>query len=497
MKKGALFTTIGSIIILIISFIAFVLPSSLGEAAMPEKDVWGKYKDREVKYDKNSDFFEKLQESYSSFQQRNQRNPESNEYYDIYFTAFQNTIARYAYEDAVKKAGYVVPEESVNATIRQIFVDENGNFDMASYKQADQDAIKEYKAQLLKSGLEARYKSDLFGSQSEFVAGSSLYGLKESDTELDFLANLDSEQRAFNLVAFSKADFPAEEILNFANKNSSKFIKYDMKVVTFTEKSVADKAAKAIVKGTKTFEDIEAEYTSVKYRDSEGKLSYPFYYQYSLESQFNNKADIATVSALAIDQVSDVIELESGYAIFKKTGANINPDFADTNMFRDVTTYVNTYEGTMVDEYFVKSAEKFTAEAKATDFDAACTKLNLTKTEVPAFSLNYGGSTFASSVNSTLPGLKFADTNEDFLKTAFTLKEGEYSKPLVMTDDASVGYVIVLQYVPAESNTVEANMKPFLAYQISSYDQVVARNSIMNSKYVENNFFSSFYGFNN
>lgn len=496
MKKGALFTTIGSIIILIISFIAFVLPSSLGEATMPEKEVWGKYKDREVRYEKNSEFFAKLQEAHSNFQKKNQRNPESNEYYDIYNTAFQNTIVQFAYEEAVKKAGYVVPEESVNASLRKIFEDENGNFDMAAYRQADQEAIREYKAQLLKSGLETRYKADLFGSQSEFLGGSQLYGLKESDAELDFISALDSEKRAFNLVAFNKSEYPADEIMKFANSNPNKFVRFDMKVVTFTEKSDADKAASAIEKGTKTFEDIAAENTAVKYRDSEGKLSYPFYYQYSLEAQFNNKADISIVAGLAKDAVSPVIELESGYAIFKKTGDSVNPDFNDTNMFRDVTTYVNTYEGTMVDEYFVKSAENFVAEAKSSDFDAACKKLALTKVEVPAFALNYGGSTFASSVNSSLPGLKFADTNEDFLKTAFTLKEGEYSKPLVMTDDASTGYVIVLQYVSAESDTVEADMKPFIAYQISSYDQVVAKNSIMKSKFVVDNFFSTFYGLN-
>ena len=40
MKKGALFTTVGSIIILIISFIAFVLPSQLGSGQESTKKLF-------------------------------------------------------------------------------------------------------------------------------------------------------------------------------------------------------------------------------------------------------------------------------------------------------------------------------------------------------------------------------------------------------------------------------------------------------------------------
>lgn len=499
MKKGAVFTTIGSIIILIISFIAFILPSSLGSAAgQQEKQVFGKYKNKQVVYEKDSDFVANLQAVFQSYQQNYGREPESNMYYDLYKMAFENTIAQFAYEDDVKASGYVVSEEAINRKIRAIFEDENGDFDYNLYRSSDSEAIKAYKTQMMKSAMSNRFTEDLFGSNSDILAGVSLYGIKESDAELNFLQDFDMDKRAFNLVAFKKSDYPSEEIVKFAKSNTAKFNRYDMSIITFEDKSAADKAVADISKGTKTFEDVATETGSTSYKDAEGKLAYPYYYQYRLENLFSNKADVAILSGLALNEVSSVIELNSGYAIFKRLGDPTLPNFEDEGVIKDVSTYLNTYEGTMIEEYYINLAKTFIDTAKASDFDAACAKMNLTKTEVPEFSMNFGNSSFGTAINSNLPGLKFADTNETFLKTAFTLKDNEISSPMVMRDDASTGYVIVIQYTPKDPEPTEGeyDAKPFIAYQISTYDKVASQNCVMKSKFVVDDFFATYYGIN-
>ena len=55
MKKGVMYTA-GSIIILIICLIAFVLPSSLGRATNNKPLEFGSYNGRKITYEQGSDF---------------------------------------------------------------------------------------------------------------------------------------------------------------------------------------------------------------------------------------------------------------------------------------------------------------------------------------------------------------------------------------------------------------------------------------------------------
>lgn len=490
MKKGALFTTVGSIIILIISFIAFVLPSQLGSGQESTKKVFGKYKSREIVYEKDSDLVNNLQSIQNNFYNTYGREHDNSEFYQNFYNAFKTTVSQYAYEEAAKKAGYVVSEETVNRELRSYFVDETGNFSKALYDETDKDAIVRIKQQMLQAGYSNRVTEDLFGTTS--IGESSLYGLKESDAELDFLSNFDSNQRAFNMISLDKSTYPDEEVLAFANKNANLFTKYNLSVITFSDKAAADKAAKKLANGT-SFEEVAKEgFTS--FCDSEGKLIYPYYYNYRLSMILNDSADLSKITALSKDAVSDVIELTDGFAIFKNLDAEEKANFEDEATFKDVRTYVSSYESPMIEDYFIAKANEFKSLATSTSFDNACAELGLTKIDVPAFSLNYGGSSFGTSVNSTLPGLTFADTNETFLKTAFTLKENEVSSPIVMTDQ-SAGCVIVLQYVPTTQEDSSVDMKAFLAYQIQSYDNIAAANNLLKSKFVTDNFRATYYGY--
>ena len=77
-----------------------------------------------------------------------------------------------------------------------------------------------------------------------------------------------------------------------------------------------------------------------------------------------------------------------------------------------------------------------------------------------------------------------ADKNENFLKTAFSLKLNELSEPVVLNNN-----IIVLQYTKegsSDDDDVNVNL-------LVSYDQTSATDSIMKSDKLEDNFLTVYF----
>ena len=136
MKKGVLYT-IGASIILIICFIAFVLPSSLSKAADQQEGlVFGKYNGKKIVYEYGSDFTNFLSQYAEMFRNQGIEITSSNQY-QIYNYAFNSTVIKLAQDEALKNAGYEVPQDSINLKVKSYFSDADGKFSMKAYKQAD------------------------------------------------------------------------------------------------------------------------------------------------------------------------------------------------------------------------------------------------------------------------------------------------------------------------------------------------------------------------
>ena len=483
MKKGALYTA-GSIVILIICLIAFVLPASLGRGGNQKALEFGKYNGRKIAYESGSDFANFVSYYADMFRNQGMQIDSSNQYY-LFNYAFNSTVMKYAYEDAVKQSGWKVPKEAVNRQLRRYFYDENGKFSTKLYKQADPARVEEMRSSIEENLYTGRFQDDNFGSESEIFGTTALFGLKEADAELDFIKNYEAEKRGFNLAAFKKSNYPEEEKLNFANKNTAKFIKYDISIITVEDKATADKVAKRLEKGELTFEDAVSEYSQKSYSNTEGKLTNT--YQYQLENILNDKADLDTIVSLSKDSVSPVIQTLIGYSIFKVDGDAVQPDFTSEDMKTRVTSYINSYESTMVEDYYIAQANLFTTEAKANGFDAACKSLGIEKKEVAPFPLNYGNASVSAKLDTSIEGLGGAATNENFLKSAFSLKLNDFSEPLVNND-----YVIVIQYTNTENAESNTESTSILA-DLENYDSAAAQDAIMDGKKLENNFMTTYY----
>ncbi|MCQ2583461.1 MAG: SurA N-terminal domain-containing protein [Treponema sp.] len=507
MKKGTFFTTIGSVIILIISFIAFVLPSQL-KSGKEDIVVFGKYDGREVRYEKDSPFIYYAQTYLNNYKSQYQQEPGNQDHFQIFKQAFASSIRQFAFENAAKESGYFVPETSLNRKLANIFLDANGKFDKSLYLQADQDKLKEYKNDLRSSTLNNMVRYDLFGSEEEILGYSALYGLKESDSELTFFTNLDSEKRGFNLVIFPKSEYPEAERLSFGEKNKAKFTSYDLSVITFEEKSDADKVLAKISKNEMTFEEAKTSDKAIMYyANSEGKLASGWKYQYQLEKILENPEDVSVIANLAKGSVSDSIPTSFGYSIFLKDGDNVPADFTADDTKRALSNYIFGFEQTMIEDYFVAKGKEFKQLAEKTDFNSAAAAFADFKAEtsvIEPFPLNYGNVSLAATLDTSKKGLYNADMNEQFLKSAFTLKANEISDPIVMSDYSTYGYVVLIQYTPSETNDYDGlssdqideelefqnSMK---AYYVSQLDNMSCTNTILKDPKTEDNFQNAYY----
>lgn len=480
MKKNTAYT-IGSLIILLICAFCFViLPAFTGTETKNPNEIppFGKYNGKEIKYEQGSDFTTFVQQYGQMYQQYGQQ-LDTSTYYYIFSNAFNATIMQYAYTDAVKKSGYEVPQNAINREILPYFTDENGNYSSKMYRSAPEATKQELNDSFKKSLTASRFFDDNFGSTNSFIGPNALYGLKTSSAELNFLKNYDNNKRGFNMAVFNLSNYPKEEKIAFGKENAAKFNKYDISAITVSDKSTADKVLSRINKNEITFEDAISEYSTKSYSDTEGKLTSS--YQYQIENMLEDASELSTVIGLGKDAVSSVIKTKSGYTIFKNNGDMVAPDFTSDSIVNLISSYLNAYESTRIEDYFTAKAKDFTVEAMKGDFENACLSNDAEFVEIDPFPLNYGNVSLLGTLNTSSAGLSGADTNEAFLKKAFSMKLNEMSDPLVMNHS-----VVVIQYtIEVPASEIETSIS---GDELSGYDENSAQTAVLSSDKLENNF---------
>lgn len=473
--------TIGSLIILLIAALIFVLvPIFQGGKIGNRLPVFGKYDGTEIRYELNTDFYNSVANYAEYFKRQGVEISSANQLY-LFDYAFKTTVTQLAYKKAVRKSGYSVPETAVNRAIKPYFADETGNFSQKLYNIAlnnNPDQIAKTRNDIKNTLETQRYSEDSFGGMTAF-GNDTLYGLKLSKAEAEFIQNMGNNQRSFNMVSFNMADYPDTEKAAFGKANAQKFVKYDFSIITVSDKAKAASIAKRINENAVTFADAISE-SQKSYSNDSGKINSKYHYQ--IEKFLKNASDMEKISTLAVDAVSEPIETTVGYSIFKADSAAVQPDFKDAGTIRTVYNYLTANEFSHIEDYYTETAKAFATVAKNKGFNAACSQYNVKKISVPLCSLNYGGLSVISKLDTSLDGLAGADTNENFMKTAFNLKKGEVSEPIVNNRN-----IIVLQL---NENGVKASdpiPAEALKDELSNYDATSAQTTLLNSPKVVNN----------
>ena len=468
-KKG-LASKIGAIAILLIAAFAFIyVPGMSRSAVNAGVEVYGKYDGEEITNENGSYFISALQQAYAEAEANGQEI--TNDYlYQLMESAFNQTVITMAFTDNVEKTGFVPTEtEIVNRMIEYISSQSDDPAALvASMSNNDKNSLYDAAKEDISY---ARYVDDFFGTDS------GLYGVKSAKAEADFVKNMNVYQRKFDMVSFSTNDYPKSELVAFGNNNADLFVKYDVSAVTASDEASLKSVLDQINKNEITFEDAVANLSTQRLTDENGKFTNN--YNYQLKVNLTSDDDVNAVANLNVGDISGIIKMSSGYAIFRKDGANIPANFNDEAMLETLNAYMVSYEAGLIEDYYINLAEDFANDAVALGFDAAARKYGVESTEIGPFPINYGDSPMFSYLP-TDAALSSASTSDAFFETAFGLSKNEISSPIVLGSN-----IVVLKYLDEVSG--EPVDEFTYMYYSTMMDNYEVQNATVYSDKVENN----------
>jgi len=486
MKKG-LYSIGGIIILLIAAFIFVLVPALAGGVSENRLPAYGSYNGVPVKFEEGSEFYSLANQAVQSMEQQGYsfNGDYASFFYSMAFSqAFNQVVGPMALRDLTAKSGWSATDTAVDRALINQYYNESGEFSQALYNATSDEAKRKNQEQVEKALTAGRSYEDLFGSFAN-VKDTKLFGMKTSSAELEFIRKMGSQVREFEFAAFSMKTMPDQEIKAFANSKADKLAKYDLCVITVNDEAKAKDVLKRINNSEITFEDAVTSYSTKLAGDSEtGKITQNRSYQ--LESLFKNKENLSEITGLAKDAISNPVQLNSSWAIFKCLGDSVKIDVENSEDFEAAKTYLYANEKGVVQDYYTNKANDFIAAAATSSFSEACQKFGVERDTTPSFALNWNNQTLIGrSALEDKAALKGASVNESFLKAAFKLSKGEVSAPLVIS---STDNVVVLRCLDVtEGGTSADDAARLIGPEIAEADSVVVNSVILNSPKIKSN----------
>ena len=461
-SKKNIWLTAGSIFILVLSAVAFILvPSIGGFTSGQDYPVAGTYNGKKIEYGYGTDYLTAVQNYAQYYQQQAQAQGKSlgqMDYYYIFQGAFNSVILDMMYTDFVNDSGYVPAENAIKREMVKYFTDENGNYSAKAFREATETYKKSLRESIIKSNISNRFIEDYFGLDTNYIA-NTVYGLKTPDNEGKFFIDLTKRTRSFEMVSFSKENYPDDKAIEYASSNADLFKKYSFSAITANEESNLKNIKSQLDKNEVTFDDAATTLSSKAYCDDNGKVTSKYAYQF--KSILTSDEDFAKVTSLTAGSVSDIIKTATGYIIFRCDETPVASDFQDEETLNTVKSYIRYNEQGLVDDYFMGLAEDFASNAATIGFDEAATTAGTEKKELPEFEINYGNNNFLGTLPfASFPELSGAETNETFFRTAFSLKPNEISSPITVGNN-----IIVLKLLNETINDEETGDSDYQYYE--------------------------------
>lgn len=492
MKKG--FYTIGSLLILLIAAFVFVFAGAgFGQQDRSQNVTKMNAFGEEIVYGQNSAFIKAV----DSFQRNNEKaiserknaleqqllsygfskNTKDEEEalsrmvsrqleQEIYQTVLRQQIIDAASKKAVKDSGWVPSNTEILTALKSDpdFQDNTGKYNATLYNNkvdSEPDFVQEKRDFTNERLYAARYQMDILSARG-------------SDAEAQFINSLNGKnnKRVFKMAKFSYADYPDSEKIAYGKENLEKFIRYDLSVLTFQSYDKASETLSKINNKEMTFEDAIKE--SENTYGNNGK--YANKYNYLITKTLSSDADKNAVFNLKQGEISGVISTEGQYSIFRADSNPEKPDFTNKDLIKTIGNYINSEHFALVEEYFTKKAKAFADDAKDRGFNSACAKAGVKSVDLPAFPLNYMGTSFMETVDSSTDGMAGADGNENLLRTIFALQKNEVSAPVVNGRN-----ILVFQYTKDGADPEKVPEKEAVLYNAARVDSSLIEQNILNS----------------
>lgn len=472
---------IGTILILVIVIIAFVLVPAIvpnvGIANLTDL-TFGSYDKIPITYVPGN-YFARVQENMARYMQSslNDSNYQMMAY-QIWRTAFEETVVHTGILQEMKKAGYVAPVEVVDREVAQLpEFQENGRFSVSRYRTLDNTARMSLWREVQESIAAEHYRADISN-------------LRISSKEAAFIAAMAARERSFDMAAFPLDSYPDTEITAYAAANPDLFrVTHLSKITINSSEREVQQIFASVQDGTITFEDAAKTHSQDSYAEKGGDMGLKMAYE--LTSEIPDAQERAAVIALSKDTYSSIIKVPSGWAFFRVEEASYPVNTEDPAMFEKIRFYITDFERGRMEDWLINQAQEFIAAVNESDFDTAAAGRGITKQNFGPLPLNYGETDLFTTLTSlSVAELASAGSNENFWRTAFFTALNTPSEPLVIGNNVVVLYP--LEETDKDESEIESIKTTYTSYWLSYNIDQSMRSYFISSDKLEDRFMEVF-----
>jgi parvulin-like peptidyl-prolyl isomerase len=471
---------IGTVVILALTIVSFVLvPAFVPEAGRGQNAdlTFGSYDKVPITYVPGN-YFAQYQ---ATLAQRYQNSMDPNNYMDMSFQIWQQAFNAAAVHTAIlqelKTSDYSVPSETVDKQVAMLF-QENGHFNAAQYQRlSNNDQL----------ALWRQTRDDI--AKRLYVA--DVTGLQKNTAEADFIAQMASLQRSFDMAVFPVDDYPDSEVLAYVNENPNLFRSIHLSKITINSGEREARQILASVKdGTSSFEDAARTHSQDSYAEKGGDMGIKL--DYELVTDIPDEETREKVIALGKGEFSELIKLDTGWAFFRAEDAVQPANTAEEAMLVKARSYLRDFERGRMEDWAVAQAQDFIALARESGFDKALEQRGMEKRGFGPVPLNYGNVDLFTTLGSFgIQQLSNASTNENFWKIAFSTPLNSSSEPFVQ--DSNVLVLYPNQETAAEASSIEGIASTYSEYWLSYMTELSMQSYFLESEKMDNRFFATYF----
>ena len=459
-----------SAIILVIIVVTFIGAPIAGNFSSGKRIVFGEYDGEKIEYYPGN-YLSNQKDMLAQNMDNSNNNNFQLQAYQIWRGAFERTILHVALLKEVIDSGFIASDDKIDtAIVKYGPYTVNGEFSTERYNSTSNMEKKQNRKYIEETVIKEQYINDFF------------YGKKISTAEKDFIKDMASVEKSFNIVKLPFSDYPEAEVQKYASNNSDLFRSMNLnKITILSGKKDAEKVYSIVKENPDSFADNAKNHSKDSFADNGGEMGNVFFY--SLKTELKNPADADDVFKLSNGSISSLMETNNGW-VFYKSGSTVNTETGTDT----VKEYMLKYELGKIEDYFtakaksLKISENLISAALDEDYEVI-------KTE--SFPINYGNTMFFKPVKvqdkeNSLNNLAY---NDDFLQTAFALKEGEVSEPVIVNNAV---LVISLNSVTEPEESMRDLLDSYYPYIVQQINDSSLSSFYISSDKVSDNFNETF-----
>lgn len=481
----------GTVVILIITVIAFVFIPSIGGGLGSSSTVpkFGSWNGKPITYTQGSYFANQVAQINDYLRQQGLSEDNFQLYaYQVWSMAFQSAAIRIGLIDTVQESGFRVTEKGIDEAlaVNETFL-VDGKFSIEKYNKTAKSTILSLRKSAKEDLVVRRYYEDL-------------YTTAPSSAEIAFVASMAKPQRSISYVTLPLSDYPATEVAAWGAKNADLFRTLELSRVTVTSSEADAKKILQQIKDNKlSFEDAAKSHSQDGYADKGGDAGSIYYYL--LAEGFSNKDDAKTIAALKKGELSNVYKIaDKAWVFFRINGELKLPDFSKQATLDEAKAYIYEKEKGTLESWAIAKANLLISSPEGSRFQSAAKKAGLTVKSAGPFIVNLGNPTFYA-YNQQIPLLQTPFDNQDadlqaagqdeaFMTELFSLPKGKVSKPLIVGENAIVFSVTEDADATDDDTAMVKFAYPYFHQQTIDTQ---TRNTFSKSKKLKNDFNTTFF----